>query len=389
MANAQANVVSLKYIAETTPGTTPAGGLTALRYKTADFNANINTTVSQEIRSDRATTDLVRTSASSEGSVAFELSAVEYEPFIQSALGGTFTTAVSLSSTSIAASATANTLSGAGMVTTNLTAGDFIRVGGFSNSANNGIFQIASVGTTTVTLSSAYATLVTEAAGPTVTVKGKRVRNGTTKKTFTIERNFTDLANEYMYHKGMMVSTMALNTASEAIIEGTFALQGRSTTIDTSSVAGTAASTTATSNSIMSAVANVGTIYENDTAITDVYFKSINLTTNNNLRNLTAIGNLYPVDINMGSFGAEFAMEAYFANSTLLSKYLAGTATALTYILTDDSGNSFVINAPNVKYSAGSLTGIALNSDVMVSLTGTALYDSTYGYMLQISYLPA
>ena len=57
MANAQANVVSLSYIAETTAGTTPAGGLTNLRYKTADFNANISTTTSQEIRSDRAISD--------------------------------------------------------------------------------------------------------------------------------------------------------------------------------------------------------------------------------------------------------------------------------------------------------------------------------------------
>jgi len=386
MPQAQANVVSLAYIAETTPGTTPAGGLTYLRYKTADFNANISTTVSQEIRSDRATTDLVRTSASSDGTVAFELSAVEYEPFIESAVGNTFSTAVSVSSTAISASAGTNSI--IGFTTTNISAGHFLKVAGFSNAANNGIFKVESVASTSIVLSAAYATLVDEATGQAVTLKGKSVRNGTTKKTFTLERAFTDLSNEFMNHKGMMVSTMALNSVSEAIIEGSFAFQGMTTTITTATVAGTAAATTATANPIMSAVANVGTIYENETPTSGVYFKSINLTTNNNLRNLSAIANLYPIGINMGSFGAEFAIESYFADSTLLAKYINGTATALTYILTDDSGNSFVIEAPNVKYSAGTLNGIALNSDVMVTLTGTALYDATNGYMLQISYLP-
>jgi hypothetical protein len=388
MANAQANVVSTAYVVEVTPGTTPSAALTYLRCNNPDFNANVSTTTSRELRSDRNVTDLVRTSATSEGSIGFELTAVEYEPFIESALGGTFSTAINMSAITISASSVDNSIndSAAGFSTANILPGHFIRIGGFTDSANNGIAKVVSVTTSKIVVS--RLTLVTEAAGPTVTVKGKSVRNGATKKTFTIERHFSDLTTTFQSHVGMLVNQMTLNVASEAIVEGSFSFMGRATQFTTSTV-GTGTANAATSNPIMSAVANVGAIYENDTLVSDVFFKSINLTTNNNARSLTAISNLYPVDINMGTFDAEFAVESYFSNKTLLEKYLNGTVTELSYSLTDDDGATIVVDAPQIKFSAGSLTGVTLNSDVMQSLTAKALYDATLGYTLQVSYLPA
>ena len=388
MANAQANVVATRYIVETTAGTTPSAPLTNLRCKTPEFNATINTTTSQELRSDRMVADLVRTSASSEGSIGFELSAVEYEPFIESALGGVFSTAISISSSTISVTTGDSSYNGSGFSTTNILPGHWLKFAGFTNAANNRIARVVSVTASKIVIEPRGTALVTETTGAAVTIKGKSVRNGTTKKTFTIERQFTDLSNEFMSHVGMMVNTMNINTASEAVIEGSFNFVGRASAVTTATV-GSGTAVTATANPIMSSVANVGTIYENGTAVSGVYFKSINLATNNNTRSLTAIGNLYPIDINMGSFGAEFTTDAFFANTTLLSKYLAGTATELSYNFVDDSGNYIVIDAPQVKFSAGSLSGVTLNSDVMVALTGTALYDSTLGYMLQVSYLPA
>lgn len=390
MANAQANVVATTYVVEVTPGTTPpATDFTALRCNNPDFNANINNTTSQEIRSDRNTTDLVRTSANSEGSIGFELSAVEYEPFIESALGGTFSTLVDadLADVTYVASTRTFTSAGSGFPAT-IQAGHFLKV---SCGAVQGIIKVSSASTSTIVHEVGYLPGASDEtpAPASSTFKGKSVRNGNTKKTFTIEREFTDIT-EFMSHTGMMVSQMTLNAASEAIIEGTLNFTGRTTTVS-GTTAGTGSTNAATANPIMSAVANVGTIYEGGVAVpsSSVAFKSINLSTNNNTRALTAIGSLYPIDINMGNFNAEFAVEAYFSDSSLLDKYIAGTLTELSYNFTDDNGNVIVIDAPQVKYSAGTVTGVTLNSDVMQSLTGTALYDPTWGYALQISYLPA
>jgi hypothetical protein len=377
---------------ETVIGTTDASPLINLRCNNPDFNANISTTTSQELRSDRNITDLVRTSGSSEGSIGFELSAVEYEPFMESALGGAFSTLVDADLADVTYVATTNTFTSAGSgFPATITAGDFLRSSGFANSENNGIFKVTSASTSAIVHEDPYLpAAVDEASPPTNALfKGKSLRNGAVKKGFTIEREFNDIT-EFMSHVGMLVGGMTLNAASEAIIDGSFNFTGRATAVAAATV-GTGGPTTATSNPIMSAVANVGSIYEGNTLVpsSSVAFKSINLTTNNNTRALTAIGNLYPIDINMGSFNAEFAIEAYFSDSSLLDKYLAGTATELSYNFTDDSGNTILIDAPQVKYSAGSLTGVTLNSDVMQSLTGTALYDATWGYALQISYLPA
>lgn len=391
MAQAQANVVSLGYIAEATPGVTPTTGpMTLLRYKTADFNANISNTTSQEIRSDRATSDLVRTSGSSEGSIAFELSAVEYEPFMESALGGTWSASANLTE---AITYSTGTLTFTASDTTGIIPGGFVKVAGFTtpNLSNNGVFKVASVtANTDFTIEAGWTNAgMTDSTSPASgTVKGKNLRNGAVKKTFSMERNFSDLTDEWMNHTGMMVGSMVINAASEAIVDGTLSFQGQQTAIATATL-GSGTATSVTSNPIMSAVANVGSIYENDTLVSGVFFKSINLTTNNNLRNLTAISNLYPIDINMGSFAAEFAVETYFSDTSLLAKYINGTPSALAYQFDDDNGNTIVIEAPNVKYSAGTLNGVALNSDVMVSLTATALNDPTNNYMLQISYLPA
>jgi hypothetical protein len=388
MANAQANLVTLGYITEVTPGTTPVAAVTYLRNKSSDFNANIDTETSQEITALGAEADMIRTKGSSTGTVNFELSAVEYEPFFESALRGAFSTAISMNVATISVSSTDNSYndSASGFSTTNIKPGHYLRFGGFTNAANNGIARVVSVTTGKIVVTGL--TLVTEAAASGRTVKGKSVRNGTTKKTFTLERKFSDLTNVFMVHKGMIVNQMTLNTSAGAIVEGSFGFMGRGTTIPTAT-SGNGSFTASTTNSIISATANVGTVYENNTAVSGIYFKSINLTTNSNTRELDAIGNLYPIDVNVGTFTAEFAMEAYFSDTTLLTKFLNGTATELSYSFTDDAGNSIVIDAPQVKYSAATLGGVNLNSDVMQSLTGRALYDATYGYALQISYIPA
>lgn len=373
-----------------TIGTTPAIALTNLRCNNPDFNANINTTTSQELRSDRNITDLVRTSATSEGTIGFELTAEEYEPFFESGLGGRWSGTVNMSITTGSALASDNSFndSANGFSTTDILPGMFIRVGGFvTNPTNNGIFKVVSVTRSKIIV--AHGSALIDESPATMTVKGKSIRNAARKTSFTLEREFTDIG-EFMSHTGMLVGSITLNAASEAILDGSISFLGRQTAVAQASV-GTGTPNSPTANPIMSAVANVGEVYENDTLIpsTSIAFKSINLTTNNNNRSLTAIGDLYPIDINMGSFNAEFAVEAYFSDTTLLSKYLNGTVTELAYTLTDDSGNSIVVDAPQVKYSAGTVTGVTLNSDVMQSLTGTVLYDPTLDYALQISYLPA
>ncbi len=58
---ADANVVDLRYAKESTFGTPPGGTYTEVRYTGESLKQTTDTTLSNEIRSDRATSDIIRT----------------------------------------------------------------------------------------------------------------------------------------------------------------------------------------------------------------------------------------------------------------------------------------------------------------------------------------
>jgi hypothetical protein len=61
--------------------------LTEMRFTSSDLQFGAETTQSEEIRSDRNVSDLIRTSTTVGGTVGFELSYENFNPFIQAALG--------------------------------------------------------------------------------------------------------------------------------------------------------------------------------------------------------------------------------------------------------------------------------------------------------------
>lgn len=91
MALASTSLTQLRYIAETTPGTTPvAGNAINLRMTGESLDFGVQTETSKEIRSDRQITDVIQVGASCSGGFNLELSFKEYDPFIEALLQGTW-----------------------------------------------------------------------------------------------------------------------------------------------------------------------------------------------------------------------------------------------------------------------------------------------------------
>ncbi len=92
----ESNRVSLKYVAETTYGTTPADSPNwqALRFEKESLGGTPKTTVSNEIRDDRMISDMPKVGLEAGGEIGIELSATSYDDFIEAALCGTWTTNV-------------------------------------------------------------------------------------------------------------------------------------------------------------------------------------------------------------------------------------------------------------------------------------------------------
>lgn len=383
-----ADLITHKYLAEVTLGTTPAAALTKMTVVSSSIDANISTTVSNQINPNRYETDLIQTEASTAGDIGIEWQYGAYDPFIESALGGTFSTLFNLTATDISAANADSSFNSvaAAFNTSTILPGHWINVTGFTDPANNGLFLVVSVTTAKIVVA---ATLVTEAAGDSVTIKSRSVRNGTTRKSFTIEKEFVDTTpTMFAIHRGMVVNTMNINSATGSIVNGSFGFSGLTTDYETAT-SGTGAAIAAVTNEVFSPVAGVGTIYEGGTALTGACVRSINLTTTNNLRMTTCLGQLYPTNVNLGTLSATGTIELYLADKTLLDKFVDGTYTSLSYSFDDVEGNKFVIYMPRVKYSTGTISGISKGSDAMVSLGFTSIDSDTDGFGIQISCIPA
>lgn len=384
------DLVLHSYVPEVTLGVTPAAALTNINVVSSSLDGNISTTVSNQINPNRSESDLVRTEGTTGGDLGIEWSFGAYNDFVEGALGGDFTTAVAYTASTISAANADNSLndSGSGFSTANILPGHWIKFTGFTGGSVglNGVpCKVVSVTTSKIIVSGI--TLVDDAAGESVTIKGSSVRSGTTKKSFSIEKRFVDLTNVFVSHKGCVVNGMNLNAAVGSIVNGSFSFTGTTTAYAATTI-GTGPNVAATANQVFDPTDSLGVIYIDGTA-SSACIRSLNLTTTNNNRNTQCLGSLFPSNINMGTLGVTGTAELYFSDYTLLDKFLAGTAISLSYSFSDADGNWMVIDMPNVKFNTGTLSGISKNSDVMTSLSFTALYDSTAGYVIQVSSLPA
>lgn len=92
MTLATSNRTAIRYVAESTFGTTPATpALQEIRYTGESVNYSLRNIKSQEIRSDRNTTDLVQVQSDAGGDINFELSAGTFDDWIEAAMCGTWT----------------------------------------------------------------------------------------------------------------------------------------------------------------------------------------------------------------------------------------------------------------------------------------------------------
>lgn len=267
--------------------------------------------------------------------------------------------------------------------TSGLAAGQWVRFSGFAVAANNGIKRISSItATTIVTVSALSAETCTN--GQVIAINGRRLRNGTTQQSYHIQKAFTDIG-QYLSFRGMTVSDMKMDLQSSSIIKGSYSFMGAGATRQASTWATSTQSTN--TSPVMTASANVGTIAQNGASIA-VGIKQIQLSLSNNLRALEQIGSTSPLAIGYGFADVTGQVEAYFQDSTLYDQLINNTTTELSWPITDDSGNVYVITIPSVIFTDGFPNASAGNTDIMLPLNYHAIRNSTYNCELQIDQIP-
>lgn len=400
MAFADTNRIALGVGEESTWGTFPSGNLEEARYTSETFGQQQDTTQSNEIRSDRQVPDIIRTGISAQGGYAGEWSygVTAFEMLLKGLLGAAsdFATPPSALTGEISAVASGNTFhsdsTGSGPDFSSLSVGDWVRASGFSNASNNGYFQVTAVSTGTAAdhnITVVGASLTDEVAAAGRSIQGSAVmRNGISKHSYSIEKQFLDLNSGNGLAArvlGYRVGGLSLTLDPQAIATYEFSGQGKqvsdtagtdlsdaSATIDLTTLA---TLTDAATNDVMSAVDGIGDIIINrDAPFTTVTVQSLSLNPQTALREQRALqSGIGASGIGIGRFTVTGNISAYFEDKTLLQEYLRFSSTDLAIAIKDGSNNAYLIDIPSIKLGGDGLPkGAGLDQDAMIEVDITA-----------------
>ena len=378
-----ANRVRLSFYEESVWGTTPAtSDYQTLRWTGESLGYNIENINSEEVRSDRQISDLIQVGAENAGGFDFELSYGSFDELLAGALFEEWGTTVAISETTIQATASGFSSTATG-VFNGVVAGQWLEVSGFSDAGLNTFHQVASLSSTNSVITTVTAPSTTEAAGATVAMGGAILRNGTTMKSYSIMREHLDMSPlVYFMFRGMVVSQVEMSVEANSILTGSFEFMGKNASIS-SAIFTSGSIVSATTTDVMNAVSNVGTILENDSAVSSALLKSINFTMGNALRGKPAIGVLGNSSLGAGRISVNGTMEAYFLTQDLYDKYVAGTESSLSFKVTKNS-QSYMITFPRIKYTEDTVNAEGNDTDVMEAIGFQAIRDATYGCTIQI-----
>lgn len=267
-----------------------------------------------------------------------------------------------------------------------LQVGQWVKIAGFTEAANNGYKRVAGVTGTVLTVEQ---TITDEASGDSITVKGNMIRNGTTRHSFSVQRQLKDI-DQFFLFRGCMVNSFDLKAGANDIVTGTVDFMGAD--IKPSDLAqashGTGTNVAAPTNSVLNAVTNVGQVMEGSTLAaisSSLLIQEITVKIANGLRSIPAIGVLGAAKVGVGHMGVTGTMNSMFLDQSQYDKFLAGTETGLSFKLEDASGNAYIFTWPRIKYESddgGKAQG--LDQDVVENLGWRSILDSATNCQMQI-----
>ena len=395
MAFADSNRVGVRYVAESTWGTTPGTPtMKALNFTGESLVSTNNTVTSDTIRSDRNVSDHTIVGGGAGGDANFELRYNDIDDLILGALNSAWVE-VAITSSGVASCtfATASSITADSSALNSVVSGFFLRVGSATTSGNNGDYRVTGTSTVAAGTREVFLTIASSGANPGFTtevfaagtrLQGKNARNGTTAQSFTVEKAFGDIG---VYHQftGMRVTQLDFDVTSQSILTGSFGFTGKGQDVASATVA--SAVTDPSTNTVMNASGNVGSIWEGGQAVTDIVFQSVSLSLNNNPREQTQVGSNQLAGVGQGRCEITGSFEAYFANNTVISKYVNGTKTNFRFQVNDLDGNSYVFDIPKVTLTDVAITADGPNDDVMQDISWGASVDDTNTYAIQITAL--
>lgn len=353
----------LAFEVETTRGTTPGSSGKVLRATQRAINLQKGLLESAEVRTTGQVADQRHGFQSVAGSIGAQLSYADMNDLLENALRSSWETAPALASpgnigitaaTPSAGSAQFSRASG-NFTADGVTVGDAVIATGFTNAANNRLWIVTAVGTTTLTVYDAGSLAVTQSpgAGPSIRI-ADRLRLGNTLKTWTVERQFPDLTTpQYQVFRGVAVNSLGIQVQPEAMVTLSAELLGMSGGSLSASSAWGSAPTAASSNSPMSAFN--GSLLLNGVRQTNVTQVNINIANNGSTQ--AVVGSFFTPDIFAGTANVQGDIAAFLEDGTTLYNAFVNETEGklLLELSTADGSQKLWIYLPRFKINGGEL----------------------------------
>ena len=283
--------------------------------------------------------------------------------------------------------------------TLGLEPGDWILIQGFSTTpANNDYVRVVSIAANTLTVDRVPTGWgVDSGAGDDVQLfLGERIKNGTLKRSYTLERTFEDHTPvTYEYLTGMILDAFTFTATSQSVVTSGVTFLGASQFFSdqTDPASGTdaagrwtgAVDTPANRFQVFNSSSNVGRIARGGSVISGKNFvteASINIA--NNLREKPAVGVLGAADVGAGEFGVTGSMTAYFDDKSLAVDVVNNTESSFDIRFRDSVGRTQLFDVPRLKFSSGAPEVPGKNEDVTIPLEYQGILDETLGYTLKL-----
>lgn len=200
------------------------------------------------------------------------------------------------------------------------------------------------------------------------------LKAGTTRRSFSILRHFTDQASgDKPYHlfSGVEFNTLNLTIPASGMVTGSFGAVGKGQSIltDLSSL-GTPTFTDPTTVAPFDSF--TGSITEAGSDISVVTEVSLSLA--NGLAPRNVVGSDETILPSIGRSNLTGSITAYFENAVLLEKFLNETESSLVVTLEDPAGNTYTIELPRIKYNGGQ-PDVSGEGSITINFPIQALYN--------------
>jgi len=208
------------------------------------------------------------------------------------------------------------------------------------------------------------------------------LKAGTTRRSFTLERHHQDIG-KYLRSTGCQFNAFSLSVAPNSMVTGSFGVIGKGFTTSSSTLGSStysAETTTAPFDSF------TGSITEGGSAVAVI--TGLELNVDNGMEALYVVGSDETLEPSIGKSTVTGSITAYFENTALIDKFIAETASAIVFTLTDALGNDYIVSLPNIKYNSGS-PEVSGPGAITVTLDFVALYNASDASQMKITRAPA